>query len=41
MADIKFDGHGEKKTLMYSTTINIPMKDWPQPSNDSNKILKR
>ena len=41
MADIKFSGRGEKKTLIYSTIINFPMEDWPRPSNDSKKILKQ
>ena len=40
MADIKFDGHGEKEILIYSTITFFPMEDWPQPSNDSKKILK-
>ena len=41
MADIRFDGHGEKKTQIYPATINFPMTDWLRPSNDSKKILKQ
>ena len=41
MANIKFDSHGEKKTQIFSTIINFPMEEWPQPSNDSKKTLKQ
>ena len=41
MTDIKSDGHGEKETQIYPTTINFPITDWLLPSNDSKKILKQ
>ena len=39
MTDIKSDGHGEKETQIYPTTINFPITDWLLPSNDSNNRL--